>query len=273
MRSQNATFASIAILACLSASGPAAAKEEGKDLYQNLQPYRAVYELRQAARPGTSLNLQSASATVEARIGCKDVEYMSTMSLNFVGRGGHTVTRTVELKTKESHDGRTLRFSSRLNEDGRDIRRHESQAALETSDGPGEGVVTRGAPERTKLQRGTVLPGTHFVRSLAAAAAGKTETKHRVYAGEDEIRLADITSTVVGTGTAPASATLGDFAGKPGWTIREVVHGVGERSPARITESFITADGVTTSMKMMLQGIELVGKAVKIEKLPKPSCP
>jgi hypothetical protein len=204
---------------------------------------------------------------------CKESEYIVTTTMSVAGRGGHTVAITSETKATESHDGRSFRLISRMIDDGRDIRRHESRATLDTPDGPGEGLVTRGAPERTKLPRGTVLPGTHFMRALAAAAAGKIETRHRVYAGEDDIRLAEYTSTVLGAGTSASDPALGEFADKPGWIVRDVVQGVGVRGPARTMEYFVTRDGVMTSMKMTLQGIDLVGKAVKIEKLPKPSCP
>jgi hypothetical protein len=35
---------------------------------------------------------------------------------------------------------------------------------------------------------------------------------------------------------------------------------------------FLTEDGVTTSLSLSVQGLELQGTALSIEKLPKPDC-
>jgi hypothetical protein len=264
-----------AALAASPATGRAEAKDDLQSLYDKLQPYRAVYDVRQVAKPGATLAIKSARMTTETRIGCKDIESASSTTMSFLGRGGHTVTLSAEEKAQLSRDGRSYRYSSRVIDDGRDARRHEAEAVLETRDGPGKAAVRRGAPEALKLARGTVLPGTHNLRVMAAAAAGKTEVKHRVFLGEDDLRIGDITTTIKGPGTSPANAALGDFAGKPGRAIHEAVRGVGANMAgfSRTTESFVTDDGVIISTTWTMRGVELAGTLVKIEKLPKPTCP
>lgn len=275
MRRFRAALAFAAALAALPASGRAETKDEFQSFYDKLQSYRAVYDLRQPAKPGATLAIKSGRMTIETRIGCKDIETVSSTTMSVLGRGRHTVTVSAEEKAQVSRDGRTYRYSSRVIDAGRDARRHEAEAVLETRDGPGKGAVTRGAPETLKLARGTVLPGTHNLRVMAAAAAGKTEVKHRVFLGEDDLRIGDVTATIKGPGTSPASAALGDFAGKPGRTIHEAIRGVGANTAgfSRDTESFVTDEGVTISTTWTMRGLELTGTPVKIEKLPKPTCP
>ena len=275
MRRVYAVLAFAAALAAQPATGRAEAKDDLQGIYDKLQSYRAVYDVRQTAKPGAALTIKSARMTTETRIGCKDIESTSSTTMSFFGRCGHTVTVLGEEKPQLSRDGRRLRYSSRVIDDGRDARRHEAEAVLETRDGPGKGAVTRGAPETLTLARGTVLPGTHGLRVMAAAAAGKTEVKHRVFLDEDDLRIADITTTIKGPGTSPASAALGDLAGKPGRTIHEAIRGIGATTAAysRATESFTTDDGVMISTTWTMRGVELTATLVKIEKLPKPTCP
>jgi hypothetical protein len=273
MRRRFATVSAVSALALFAALGPAEAKDEIQELYGQLQSYRGVYELRQIARAaGAAPVTVSGRMTTETRVGCKEYEVAITMTMR-IASGGRAVELESEWKTQETLDGRGFRHSMRMMQGGRDVRRHEAEAVLQTRDGPGRGAVTRGAPETLKLGSGTVLPGTHALRTLAAAAAGRTEVKHRVYIGEDDVRLADITSTVLGAGTAPANPALGDAAGKPGWKWRDVYSTVGARSEPRVTETFSTSEGVMTSLVFTVQGLRIASTASKIEMLPKPRCP
>jgi hypothetical protein len=275
MRSRSNALFALAALASFAALGPAQAKEDSEYLYGKLQSYRAVYDLRQIARSANAAPVTvSGRMTTETRIGCKEIEVAASLTLR-VASGGRSVDVDSEWKTQETSDGRTFRHSMHMMQGGRVVRRHEAEAVLQTREGPGRGIVKRGAPETLKLEPGTVLPGTHSLRALAAAAAGRTEVKHRVYVGEDEVRLADLMTTVVGSGTAPANAALGEAAGKAGWRLRDVSRAVGpgQNGAPRLTESFITNDGITTSTTFTVQGIRLASTASKIELLPKAKCP
>jgi hypothetical protein len=264
----------VSALASPAATVCAEPKDDVRETYGKLQPYRAVYGLRQVARAaGTAPVRVSGRMTTETRVGCKDYEVQTSMTMRVesVGRG---VDLESEWKIRESLDGRTFSFSMQMSQQGRLVRRHEAEALLQSRDGPGRGTVKRGAPEALKLAPGTVLPGTHGVRSLAAAAAGKREIKHRVYLGEDDVRLADVSTTITGAGSAPANAALGAAAGKAGWSFRDVVRSVVPRQNGepRVNETFVTNEGVTTFASFTVQGLTIATTPLKIEMLPKPAC-
>jgi hypothetical protein len=264
----------VPVLASLAAAARAETKDEVRDAYDRFQPYRAVYALRQVARAaGAAPASISGRMTTEQRIGCKDYEVTTAVTMRVASVGG-SVDLESEWKMRESLDGRAFNYTMQLSQDGRLMRRHESEALLQSRDGPGRGTVKRGAPEALKLAPGTVLPGTHGLRSLTAAAAGRREIKHRVYLGEDDVRLADVSTTVIGAGTSSTNAALGEAAGKAGWTFRDVVRSVVPRQngEARVTEVFVTNEGVTTSTSFTVQGLTIATTPLKIEMLPKPAC-
>lgn len=261
-------------LVSLAAAGRAEPKDDVRPIYGKLKPYRALYALREVARaPGASTANISGRVATETRVGCKDYEIATSLTMQ-VSSLGRRVELELESKMRESLDGRRYRYSMQMIQAGRLVRRHEAEAVLQSRDGPGRGAVTRGAPETLKLAQGTVFPGTHGLRTLAAATAGQRELTHRVYLGEDEVRLADVSTTVLGSGTAPANAALGEAAGKAGWTIRDVTRGIGpqQNGEPRVTETFVTSEGVTTSTSFTVQGVKLATMALKIEMLPKPAC-
>lgn len=274
MRRRFRVLIAVFALACPIAGVRAEAKDDLREIFAKLRSYKAVYALREVGRAADAAPVKvSGRMTAETRVGCKELEIASTLAMR-VASAGSSVDLESAWKTRESLDGRTYRYSMEMLQGGRVVRRHEAEAVLQSRDGPGRGAVTRGAPETLKLAQGTVLPGTHGLRSLAAAAAGRSEIRHRVYLGEDEVRLADVSTTVVEAGTAPASSALGEAAGKPGWRFRDVTRGVGpqQNGEPRITESFVTNDGVTTTTSFTVQGLKLATTPLKIEILPKTAC-
>ena len=274
MRSRSRVLVAVSALVSLAATVRAEPKDDVRELYGKLQSYRAAYALREVGRTAGAAPVKiSGRMTTESRLGCKDFEVETTLTMQ-VASAGRSVDLETKLKTRESLDGRTYRYSMQMSQAGRVVRRHEAEAVLQSRDGPGRGAVTRGAPETLKLAQGTVLPGTHGLRTLAAAAAGRREIKHRVFLGEDDVRLADVATTVVRSGTAPANPALGEAAGKAGWAIRDVTRGVGpqQNGEPRVGESFVTSDGVTTSTSFTVQGLKLATTTLKIEMLPKPAC-
>lgn len=253
---------------------PAAAQDANKDGWAKFQPYKSVFSLRPGAMPdGGEAVRMTGRMEMETKMTCADVTTAVAMSLRITG-GAQTMTAEFDQTMTESRDGKVYRFSTKSIENGRISEQREGQAVLESPDGPGEGTIKVAASESIKLDRGTVLPSTHMLRLLANAAAGKTEFQSRVFYGMDQMKLTDVHVTVKSKGNSPKTAGLGDFADKPGWTIREEYREVGGPADGQpqATEAFYTEDGVPVAIKVTVQGLEIIGTPLSVEKLPKPQC-
>ncbi len=251
---------------------PAAAQDELGALYDKLQPARAIYTLRQRNGDNNGAAM-SGRMVVEARLTCDDLQTELIMDLRASGTG-QTMTVKLEQKATETRDGRIYRFSSVTYENGRELERREGQAVLQSRDGPGEAKIKGAAGEDLKLEPGTILPGTHMLRIMQAAAAGKTELEHRIFYGLDQMRITNSRVAILGAGRSGKEKGLGEFTDKPGWNIREEHHDSGNTpgGPTQSSEAFMTEDGVTTALAIAVQGLELQGTVLSIEKLPKPEC-
>lgn len=251
---------------------PAAAQDELGAFYDKLQPARAVYTLRQRGGD-TNGGVMSGRMTVEARLTCEELVTEVIMDIRVSGTG-QTMTLKLEQKANETRDGRIYRFSSVTFENGRESERREGQAVLQSRTGPGEAKIKGAAGEDLKLEAGTILPGTHMLRIMQAAAAGTKELEHRIFYGLDQMRITNSRVTIVGAGRSGKEKGLGEFADKPGWTIKEEHKEAGGTpgGAAQSSEAFMTEDGVTTALSISVQGLELQGTTLSIEKLPKPAC-
>lgn len=265
----------IALVALLAANAaPAAAQEDIDKIWTKLQPARGVYVLRQkGSDTGNDAVAMTGRMVAEAKITCTELATTLTMELR-ASSGGQTMSVKLEQKSSETRDGRIYRFSSVTTENGRESERREGQAVLQSRDGPGEAKIQGTANEDIKLEPGTILPGTHILRMMMAAAAGKKEIEHRVFYGLDQMKITNARVAILGAGRSGKEKGLGEFTDKPGWTIREEHREIGGAPGAssQATEMFLTEDGVTTSLTLSIQGLELVGTALSIEKLPKPEC-
>ena len=260
-----------ATLLLAAASAPAAAQDDIGKLYDKLQPARAVYTLRQRGGD-TNGAVMSGRMVVEARLTCEELATAMTMDIRASGTG-QTMTLKLEQKASETRDGRIYRFSSVTYENGRELERREGQAVLQSRDGPGEAKIKGTAGEDLKLEPGTVLPGTHMLRILQAAAAGKKEIEHRVFHGLEQMQITNSRAAILGAGRSGKEKGLGEFADKPGWTVKEEIRSIGGAPGAtQSSESFLTEEGVTTALTISVQNLELRGTALSIEKLPKPEC-
>ncbi len=263
----------LSLLLLAAAALPAAAQDEYEKLWDKLQPARAVYVLRQRGEQTNGAVTMSGRMVVEARLSCTALATTLTMEIR-ASSGGQTMAMTLEQKSTETRDGKVYRFSASTVENGRETERREGQAVLQSRDGPGEATIKGAAAEDLKLEAGTVLPGTHMLRTLRAAAAGKKELESRVFYGLDQMRITTTRVTVLGAGKSGKEKGLGAFADRPGWKIREEYREIGGQPGAttQTSEVFMTEDGVATSITLSIQGLELAGTALSIEKLPKPEC-
>ncbi len=256
------------------ASMPAAAQDDIGRFYDKLQPARGVYTLRQRGSADSNGAVAiSGRMVIEARLTCEDFATTTTMEIRATS-GGNTATVKLEQQATETRDGKIYRFSAVTYERGRELERREGQAVLQSRDGPGEAKIKGVAGEDLRLEAGTVLPGTHMLRVMQAAAAGKKEIENRVFHGLEQMRITNTRAVILGAGRSGKEKGLGEFADKPGWTIREEIKPAGGMpgGVAQTSEAFVTEDFVTTAISISAQGLELQGTALSIEKLPKPDC-
>jgi hypothetical protein len=258
----------------LATAAPAAAEDDLGKLWDKIESARAVYVLRQHNADQNDAGAQmSGRMVVEARLTCD--EFISSLTMEIrASSGGQTMSVRLEQKSTETRDGRIYRFSSSSFENGRETERREGQAVLQSREGPGEAKIKGASSEDVKLEPGTILPGTHILRMMAAAASGKKELEHRVFYGLDQMKISNARVTVLGSGRSGKEKGLGEFADKPGWTIKEEHReiGGGPGAPTQSSEMFVTESGVTTTLTLSVQNLELAGTALSIEKLPKPAC-
>lgn len=260
-------------LALLAAAPlPAAAQDALAAYYDKLQPARGVYSLRQRSGDTTGA-VMSGRMTVGARLTCEELMTEVIMDIRVSGSGQNATLR-LEQKASETRDGRIYRFSAVTFENGRESERREGQAVLQSRTGPGEAKIKGGTGEDLKLEPGTILPGTHMLRMMEAASSGKKELEHRIFYGLDQMKVTNSRVTIAGAGRSGKEKALGDFADKPGWTIKEEHKEAGGTpgGASQSSEAFMTEDGVTTALSISVQGLELQGTVVSIEKLPKPDC-
>lgn len=258
-------------LLVLAAPAPAGADPLAAT-WSRIQPARGVYTLRQRGE-GTGDVALSGRMVLEAKLTCDELTTSMTMELRATG-GAQSTTVSLEQQASETRDGKVYRFSARTTENGRESERREGQAVLQTRDGPGEAKIKGTTNEELKLERGTVLPGTHLLRMMSGAAEGKTAFESRVFYGLDSMKIVRIKTAIQGAGRSGKEKGLGEFADKPGWTIREE-HKEDGGQPDGATqnvEMFVTQDAVTTRIVLSIQGLELVATPLTIEKLPKPDC-
>jgi hypothetical protein len=262
-----------AVLLALVAA-PAAAQDDVEKQWNKIQPARGVYVLRQrGAQESNGAVAMSGRMVVEARLTCTEFIASLTMDLR-ASSGGQTMSVKLEQKSSETRDGKIYRFSSVTYENNRESERREGQAVLQSREGPGEAQIKGAANEDLKLEHGTILPGTHILRMMSAAAAGKKEIEHRVFYGLDQMKVTTSRVTILGAGRSGKDKGLGEFADKPGWTIKEEHKEIGGEpgGAAQTSEMFVTEDGVTTTLSLSVQGLELTGTALSIEKIAKPEC-
>ena len=264
----------IAFLAAVPAASPAFAQDDLDKVWTKIQPARGVYTLRQrTTERGSETAALSGRMIVEARLTCDEMASTMTLELRATS-GAQTMTVTLEQKTTESRDGKLYRFSSRTLENGRETENREGQAVLQTRTGPGEAKIKGSSAEDVKIEAGTILPGTLLLRTLAEAAAGKQSFEARVFYGFDQMKVAQARITIKGAGRSGKEKGLGEFADKPGWTIHQEHKEIGGTpdSATQVAEMFVTEDAIATSILLQVQGLELVGTPLSIEKLAKPEC-
>jgi hypothetical protein len=265
-------FMPVVLLAAVAA--PAAAQDDLEKQWNKIQPARGVYVLRQrGAQESNGAVAMSGRMVVEARLTC--TEFISSLTMDIrASSGGQTMSVKVEQKGSETRDGKIYRFSSVTYENNRESERREGQAVLQSREGPGEAKIKGAASEDIKLEHGTILPGTHILRMMGAAAAGKKELEHRVFYGLDQMKVTTSRVTILGAGRSGKEKGLGEFADKPGWSIKEEHKEIGGEpgGAAQTSEMFVTEEGVATSLSLAVQGLELTGTALSIEKIAKPEC-
>jgi hypothetical protein len=231
-----------AIIAVLAApcAAPAHAQDDLDKVWTKIQPHRAVYTLRQKGsdRGSDSGPTIAGRMVTETRLTCGEMVSSMTLELRATS-GAQTTSVMLEQKGTESRDGKVYRFSSRTAENGRISESREGQAVLETRNGPGEAKIKGATAEDVKIEAGTILPGTHILRMMAAAAAGQKSLEHRA-----------------------------------GWTIREEhkEQGGSVDAATQTSEMFVTEEAVATAITIQVQNLELVGTVLSIEKLPKSEC-
>ncbi len=257
-----------------AAATPAAAQDDLEKQWNKIQPARGIYVLRQRGAPDSNGAVaMSGRMVIEARLTC--TEFVSSLTMDIrASSGGQTMTVKLEQKGSETRDGKIYRFSSVTYENNRESERREGQAVLQSREGPGEAKIKGSASEDMKLEAGTILPGTHILRMMSAAAAGKKELENRVFYGLDQMKVTATRVTILGAGRSGKEKGLGEFADKPGWTIKEEHKEIGGApgGAAQTSEMFVTEEGIATTLSISVQGLELAGTALSIEKLAKPEC-
>lgn len=263
---------SLFLLVAVGAPAPAVADPLAA-IWAKVQPSRAVYTLRQRGEGTGDAAAINGRMVLEAKLTCGELSTSMSMELR-VTSGAQTMTAVVEQQATETRDGKVYRFSSRSLENGRETERREGQAVLQSRDGPGEATVKGASVEEVKIEAGTILPGTHLLRIMAAAAEGKTALDHRIFYGLDQMKIVNSKVTIAGAGRSGKEKGLGEFADKPGWTLKEEQKEVNPQpdAPTHSVEMFLTEDAVTTRIVLAIQGLELIGTPLSIEKLPKPEC-
>jgi len=240
---------------------------------QRIQPTRAVFLLRQAGDPPAGALTISGRFTIEKRITCREIANTVLMELRMTA-GAQSESMHGEYQDAETRNGRTLRLSNRVVMGDREMIREAVEVTLESREGPGGARISGAKIEALKLEAGTVLPGTHFLSTLAAALEGTRYFEQRVFIGTSEARTVSKRVTILARGRAATAAGLGEFADKPGWSIRtERVWPSGAMSgQAQSDDVFLTEDGVTTYFTLRFMAFELIGTPISIEKLPKTDC-
>lgn len=272
------TRLSAGLLALALAPAPAAAATLAS-LAAQLQPHKAIYELKVATIDPTS-KVAEVSGAIYYEFGetCTSWTVRHKFRMAVVRASRPEVETLTDFNSTESKDGLNFQFTSTTRTNGQVSDRLKGVATLSSIGGPGTVVLT--APERKEasLPAGTLFPTYHSLRLSQIAQEGKTHFWATVFDASDKEKYSGVNVVILGPvasridpATSPPAQALVDA---PGVRARVSYYDTGrvDAKPGYELTLRLNNNGVTPGMTLDYGQFTLKAILRAIEPLPKPKC-
>ena len=255
------TCGAAAILAIVLAGNAA-----GKDKSPALST-REIYEISLSRTSGYLLTAHGRTV-IETHSGCGGTHTVQRSLSDTTYKDGRPIRTDFIIDTRESADGRTLRFHVRNTQSGNGMEVHDGAARLDSS---GAGRVTFTSKERPLvLPRGTVFPAAFSRATLEAAFRGHDLQNQTVFQGGGRDTL--VTAAVrVGSPVSRPRELARDPARLLKGQVRPIlISYFPERGelPASEVAAHLYANGLLGSLSLVYPQFTLRAKLVRVERLP-----
>ncbi len=258
-----------------SFAGPAASRIVG---------HRAAYNLSLLdAKEGAGVNAVDGRMVLEVTDACDGYTLHQRIVLRIYDNRGGGVTSDFRMTSWEGADGRSFRFNTREEVNGKEVQSFDGEAALDPSEGGGEVTLTGGDPGSLVLRGGTVFPTAHTRELIDHAMRGEKLLSVDVFDGTKGLGSLFATSAFVGNsfaaGTYKATHKGAELlTADPSWSVQVAyfpyIDGGKKRGelPEFEIGYRIFLNGVVSDLQVDYGQFEVSGALDELEILPDPGC-
>lgn len=249
------------------------------DIAKNLQPHRAIYNIKMVKRHG-SAQVQNISGqmTYEWKRDCDAWVTNHHFKLAYEYPGAPVLNIVSDFSTYEPFDGQSLNFTSRRAREGDLYQELRGNASL-GPDGAGKALYTVPAELKFNLSKGTLFPMMHTLALLDSIDTGKRFFHAIVFDGSDDegpVEINAVASSRVNTpaGVSSSSNIDASLLKSPAWNVRLAFF------PAQATEAMsdyemnavIHRNGIISDMRVDYKDFSVTQKLVALERLKNTVC-
>ncbi|SCA57670.1 conserved exported hypothetical protein [Candidatus Terasakiella magnetica] len=241
-----------------------------------LRSHDALYAMKQVRQQGQNWSMLERADGVlryKFRNTCEGwaVEHHSAMHMDY--ENNQQAQMTWSYASWESHDGKRLRFRSRMKRNGVINENHKGEARIESD----KSVAIYAEPNgrREVMPSGVLFPTSHLLYSLKQAQAGETVFSTPYFDGSGEVADYDVDTVMTRYKGKPLLQVEDQKLEKlPAWDMQLAFHL--PQSQSSVAEMEISAryrlDGVSTRLIQDYGDFVLEGKLVELTYMDEPVC-
>jgi hypothetical protein len=256
-------------------AGPASARLLG---------HRAVYDLKLlSAKDGADVTAVDGRMALELADACEGFTLNQWIILRIYDTRGGAVTSDFRMSSWEALDGRSFRFNTREEVNGREMQAFDGQAVLDPDAAGGQVVLTGGEGAERTLKAETIFPTQHTRALIKRARRGEKLLIVDVFDGSKGLGSLFGTSAFIG-GPIDAGTYDGDYDGAdllkaaPSWPVQVAYFGYpdGGEKRSELPEFEIGYrifdNGIVSDLQVDYGDFEVSGSLSNLEALPEPGC-
>ncbi len=273
--------AALAVVAFLVLAGinQACASLLDSDIARNLQPHRAVYNIKMVKRhDGAQVQNISGQMTYEWKRDCDAWVTNHHFKLAYEYPGSPVLNIVSDFSTYEPFDGQSLSFTSRRAREG-DLYEELRGNASFGHDGTGRALYNMPPELKFNLSKGTLFPMMHTLALLDNIEKGKKFFHAVVFDGSDDEGPVEINAIAGGRvsalDTVPSSSKIDSSLLKgPAWNVRLAffpVQGTEAVSDYEMS-AVLHRNGIISDMRVDYKDFSVTQKLVALERLKNTAC-
>lgn len=268
------------VIALLAFTGVGAAQASllDSDIAKNLQPHRAVYNIKMVKRhDGAQVQNISGQMTYEWKRDCDAWVTNHHFKLSYEYPGSPVLNIVSDFSTYEPFDGQSLSFTSRRAREGDLYQELRGNASLE-SDGTGRARYNIPPELKFNLSKGTLFPMMHTLALLDSIEKGKKFFHAVVFDGSDDegpVEINAITNRRLSKPDIESSPKIdGSLLNGPAWNVRLAffpVQGTEAVSDYEMN-AVLHRNGIISDMRVDYKDFSVTQKLVALERLKNTAC-